>query len=649
MGKFFHHILAFTGFFFWRRNAKAGALFGMLLTVLMLAVVWPVCFVLGNGHLDFHDGWCDMCREIRDNPWPVFLYALVLQLFFFGDMVRATFGFPKIKSKSDLAAFVAKTTTKKGAGILVAGCVGVVACLALLEWLTGYYYANLAIVFLASFTLGGAALVPCAIKLGNKRAAAGMATGFVCMLVCFIMIIRFESEWFLMFALLFFTGCAGWIGGVNAMPYKRCADWWTVLPLAVIGVFMVVPEIAYLAMETPVRREMDKLETETGVSWDAELARYTNGVPFEAYPYKTLLERDTELPNPFVSVRKGKAFSDPVTEEDRAAFNAFTSEHAASIALLDEMTAGEIPWFAHEMEWYRKFPYFTTRHRPSFSMTQFYMKRMLFAAADGDARGVMDAFHRVGRLVEFAELGLPKVTALAYGLVAREHVLTWLQAVLPMLPEESLRLLQAELARSIAGAESRMVRACVYECGYLARTVLRGARLAERACMCVDSPPSKYIAYMAPCLFLVERREILRSVRTARTVCAHPELSLKVRYDMAQQEGKRQCPLHSHWMPKEYDYTGAFLLTMLLREHENTAMVAIAVERHRREHGGLPETLDALVPEFLERVPVSQFDGQPLSYETGEIFFPEEEPPFTITGFRVSGSANRISFAVSLP
>jgi hypothetical protein len=31
-------------------------------------------------------------------------------------------------------------------------------------------------------------------------------------------------------------------------------------------------------------------------------------------------------------------------------------------------------------------------------------------------------------------------------------------------------------------------------------------------------------------------------------------------------------------------------------------------------HGKLPENLDALVPEFLDKVPVDAFDGQPLHY-----------------------------------
>ena len=43
-------------------------------------------------------------------------------------------------------------------------------------------------------------------------------------------------------------------------------------------------------------------------------------------------------------------------------------------------------------------------------------------------------------------------------------------------------------------------------------------------------------------------------------------------------------------------------------------VVACALERYRLKHGQLPDTLGALVPEFLKRVPNDVIDGQPLRY-----------------------------------
>ena len=47
-----------------------------------------------------------------------------------------------------------------------------------------------------------------------------------------------------------------------------------------------------------------------------------------------------------------------------------------------------------------------------------------------------------------------------------------------------------------------------------------------------------------------------------------------------------------------------------------TAECAVAVERYRRRHGGaLPPSLDALVPAFLDRVPVDPYSGAPVKFK----------------------------------
>jgi hypothetical protein len=46
----------------------------------------------------------------------------------------------------------------------------------------------------------------------------------------------------------------------------------------------------------------------------------------------------------------------------------------------------------------------------------------------------------------------------------------------------------------------------------------------------------------------------------------------------------------------------------------NLARVACALERHRLAHGGYPETLDALAPKFIPKLPHDLIDGQPLRY-----------------------------------
>lgn len=65
----------------------------------------------------------------------------------------------------------------------------------------------------------------------------------------------------------------------------------------------------------------------------------------------------------------------------------------------------------------------------------------------------------------------------------------------------------------------------------------------------------------------------------------------------------------------------AFLLQLahnqaidLLRRRGTREKAGERLERHRLAHGGYPETLDALVPQYLEKVPHDIIGGRPLKY-----------------------------------
>jgi hypothetical protein len=47
----------------------------------------------------------------------------------------------------------------------------------------------------------------------------------------------------------------------------------------------------------------------------------------------------------------------------------------------------------------------------------------------------------------------------------------------------------------------------------------------------------------------------------------------------------------------------------------NQARLACALERYRLAQGQYPETLDALTPRFIERLPHDLIGGQPLKYQ----------------------------------
>jgi len=54
--------------------------------------------------------------------------------------------------------------------------------------------------------------------------------------------------------------------------------------------------------------------------------------------------------------------------------------------------------------------------------------------------------------------------------------------------------------------------------------------------------------------------------------------------------------------------------TALSQTYVDETVVACALERYRLAHGSFPETLDALVPQLLNKLPHDGIDGQPLRY-----------------------------------
>jgi len=55
--------------------------------------------------------------------------------------------------------------------------------------------------------------------------------------------------------------------------------------------------------------------------------------------------------------------------------------------------------------------------------------------------------------------------------------------------------------------------------------------------------------------------------------------------------------------------------------HLRATQTAIAVERYRLIEGRLPQSLDNIVPAYMEAVPTDPFDGQDLKYRTRQIGF----------------------------
>jgi len=63
-----------------------------------------------------------------------------------------------------------------------------------------------------------------------------------------------------------------------------------------------------------------------------------------------------------------------------------------------------------------------------------------------------------------------------------------------------------------------------------------------------------------------------------------------------------------------YSFSGAIRATAHNQTMVNEAQIACALERYRLAHGDYPETLDALAPQFIEKIPHDIIGGAPLIY-----------------------------------
>jgi hypothetical protein len=66
------------------------------------------------------------------------------------------------------------------------------------------------------------------------------------------------------------------------------------------------------------------------------------------------------------------------------------------------------------------------------------------------------------------------------------------------------------------------------------------------------------------------------------------------------------------------NFTKAILTTARNQTLVNEGQIACALERYRLAHGEYPESLDALVPQFIEKLPHDLIGGQPLHYRRME-------------------------------
>lgn len=79
--------------------------------------------------------------------------------------------------------------------------------------------------------------------------------------------------------------------------------------------------------------------------------------------------------------------------------------------------------------------------------------------------------------------------------------------------------------------------------------------------------------------------------------------------------------VHSAW-------DSTFYVISRFRDNASVALAAVALLRYHRDTGALPDTLDALVPDYLPSLPIAFADGAPLAYTPST---EDASPGFTLS------------------
>jgi hypothetical protein len=80
--------------------------------------------------------------------------------------------------------------------------------------------------------------------------------------------------------------------------------------------------------------------------------------------------------------------------------------------------------------------------------------------------------------------------------------------------------------------------------------------------------------------------------------------------------GGRQRSIIAYLIWPTFAWT--FNIDIRHQAHSRITQAGIAVERYRLAEGRLPQSLDNLVPAYIEAVPADPYDGHPLKYRTLE-------------------------------
>ena len=586
---------------FWRSNPKAGMLFSILLG----AIIWAVLLPLGLYAFVWVPSVTGFVSDVMESfsgytskepmywvlilPALLLLYMFTLSWLYAAHLIRRAFRCNKV-----IAGSVALVLANPVILLVCAVKMRNRRALLALAWVVGIAVASLAIMCLPEF---------------------GLRTG--------------------MLQLLSISMIGVYLAAVAAMPDTQRTPRWAYTPLPCY----IISAVVLAVMGANLERRANRLDAEvsqlSGIRWTQEdaIAFYTNGVPLSAEPYATLL--NTEVfnrhhfrPNDYTN-RHTRV---KLTEDQINQFKDFTTTNATILALLDTAT---------DLENYHP----ARDHLPTYEdligylpMTaiigwaDFYRLKLYIAAQEGDTETALACLRRLRNIFTwFAASHAPIDGRVFRGLHA--GLIHELSLILPQLPDGILPEMQNDLQTTNDNLAEKMMFHLMHQ------QITANMFLSFMEAGLIDKKANAKLIPGLPQIVAIWRNwERLAFADYNRQIFLLLKQGMPGLYDVMQDfefNVFEQLPPMLPVFKKTSTSAYQFLVHV---DTLSTAFAGIAVERYRRAHGKLPESLDALVPEFLDKIPLSVINGEPLLYRSGEFEVSRgHEVTFTNIGYQVYG------------
>ncbi|MCL2104345.1 MAG: hypothetical protein FWH21_04725 [Kiritimatiellaeota bacterium] len=600
-----HKLQRFLKAFFWWDNPKAGALFGTLVVTIVgiLLSVFAACFTLSNDLGVF-------CRTWAYSLFVV-LASLVIGLLVYAAILMWHY-----------ATFLARHRV------------------GLSLWKSVVWGFTVVILPLGIFTFW----LPCLVKLRERKALKLFAGWFLltCVTVAFSIALKLPNDHVAMCAanvpLL-----ALWVMMLMSISDVRRVGRWAYLPPVLLALWHLCVIALNLRLDACVARHIleEQRESRSSLTWEEAFHTYTNGVSVSDEPYSILMSEEMRH---ILKASYPKDFSPwHFSDEEIETVEACMQSNAVFLAEIDRVLMQEPPvCFTPTNIANTGFIEYPSEFSAFLEVSKFYHMESTRAWRKNDAQGVIDADLRIQALQRYFDRSLDFFYWMV--LLRIEHQRPpYLSRTLAILPDSALEQLKTSMAQRDFRERDDRVRRIIQ------MQLFTGATQINYVFR--DAVRKKTVWYVD--IWGLEKRSVSCSV--LRLWWRYEQLGLLKYYTqffLCRNQGQYLWDSHSCPVCENLEDRLPFISSIIianfdgrLRELRYTLdiqdafFLAITVEQYRRKHQNLPETLETLVPEFLDAIPISRITEKPFEYTAGTVS-PPYAPKILINGYSVSNGGD---------